>query len=228
MDNTSILSRLTDAVVAGDTENVERTVNEALSAGVDPVEVLRNGLEPGLLILGEKWKNGDVFLPQILMGSESMKTGIALLRPKIGKERSDEVKPLGTVVIGTAYGDMHNIGKNIVTMMLEVAGFNVFNLGESVPPMKFIEKAEELDADIIAISCLLSPSMYYQKDVVSYLNDMGVRDKYWVLIGGGPVTPEWVKEIGADGYAKNAFLAAEVAKSLAKSGGEMNLPIIKV
>jgi methanogenic corrinoid protein MtbC1 len=134
----------------------------------------------------------------------------------------------GGLPISDDDGRRFNEGRHgVVATMLEVAGFEVHDLGVDVPSMKFIEKAEEVKADILALSCLLSPSLYYQRDVILYLKDMGVRDKYWIMVGGGPVTPDWVREIDADGYAKNATQAAEVAELLIKKGKEAGCPIIR-
>ncbi|HJX24351.1 MAG TPA: corrinoid protein [Candidatus Bathyarchaeia archaeon] len=224
MGSANCLNDVNNAVIAGDVEAVEKLVKEALSSGIEPIDVLRNGLERGLTTLGQKWIEGEVFLPHIMLAADAMKAGMVILKPALEKTRSGDALNRGTVVIGTVYGDIHSIGKDFVAMMLEVSGFVVYDLGVSVSPISFVEKAEEVKADIIALSCLLSPSLYYQKDVIAYLKDMGARGKYLIMVGGAPVTQEWIQEIGSDGYARTALEAAEVARQLMKKKREAKLP----
>jgi corrinoid protein of di/trimethylamine methyltransferase len=229
LQSKEILNKLVEAVIDGDSQSVEKIVQKAISSGVDPVKALKDGLQRGIEIIGESWKQGEAFISQVMTAADAMKAGMVILKPKIIEAQGSDkdIQKLGTVVIGTVFGDVHNIGKDIVSTMLEVAGFEVHDLGVDVPTMKFIEKAEEVKADIIALSCLLSPSLYYQKDVITYLKEMGLTKKIKVIVGGGPVTPDWVKEIRADGYAKFASSAVEVAKLLMKKGKTGKIPIIK-
>ena len=147
----------------------------------------------------------------------TLEAGLAILRPKL-LEKAGAKGLKGKVVIGTAYGDIHDIGKNLVSTFISVAGFEVFDLGKDIPPKDYIQKAKEVEADIISISCLVSPSMYYQRDVIELLDAMGIREKYYVIVGGGPITTEWTKQIGSDGYGKYAEDAVKLCEELMASG----------
>jgi methylmalonyl-CoA mutase cobalamin-binding domain/chain len=154
-----------------------------------------------------------------------MKAGVDVLRPTISKEDMTKSRK-GVVVMGTVFGDIHDIGKNLVIAMLEAAGFEVYDIGIDVEPKKFIEKAREVKADIIGMSALLTPTMFSQKDVLELMKAMNVRDDYYVIIGGAPITPEWAKEIGADGYGKYATDAAKVCEILMDKGKEVDKPVV--
>lgn len=223
-----IFERLSKAIVDADEEDARKVAEEAIAAGIDPVRAIKEGLAKGIAVVGEKFRKSEIFLPHVMLASDAMKAAIAVLESRIGSKRMSEVR-LGKVVIGTAFGDIHDIGKNLVATMLSVAGFEVHDLGCDVPVMKFIETAEEVKADIIAISCLLSPSMFSQKDVVNYLKDMGIRGKYYVIVGGGSITPEWAKQIGVDGYGRYADDGTEICIRLVteKPIPPLKEPIVK-
>jgi corrinoid protein of di/trimethylamine methyltransferase len=154
-----------------------------------------------------------MFLPELVMAGEAMKAAVAVLEPELAK-RGTERKMLGKVVLCTVEGDIHEIGKTLVGTMLSATGFQVFDMGVDVPIMKVVEKAREVNADIVAMSALLTTTMVHQKDVIEALEDTGLRDKVKVMVGGAPVTQEWVKQIGADGYSEDAIGAARVARQL--------------
>lgn len=213
MNRLEILNKLAKAVLESNEIGAKRAAEEAIAEGIDPLEAIQEGLAKGMSVIGEKFEKLEVFLPQVMLGAEAMKAAMDVLLPKIAPENLAKAR-LGKVVIGTVSGDIHDIGKNLVATLLSVAGFEVHDLGSDVPAKKFVEKAEEIEADIIALSCLLTPSMFFQKDVISYLNDMGVRDKYYIILGGGAITPEWVGEIRADGWGKYAEDAVKVCKLL--------------
>ncbi|MCL4459633.1 MAG: corrinoid protein [Chloroflexi bacterium] len=223
MDKQDILDRLTKAMVEGDEAEARRASEEAIVAGIDPLEAVKEGGAKGMQIIGERFQNGEAFLPELILAAEAMKASLAVLVPKISAERKGEVS-LGRVVIGTVSGDLHDIGKNLVGAILSAHGFEVYDLGVDVPSRKFIEKAEEVKADFIGLSSLMSTSAYYQKDVIKYLVDMGLRQKYYVVVGGGPVTAEWATEIGADGYARSAAEAPPVFKRLVEGTVQPPLP----
>ncbi|KUO42453.1 MAG: hypothetical protein APU95_00710 [Hadesarchaea archaeon YNP_N21] len=224
--SSEILEKLANAVITGDVDEARKVAEEALKANVDPLEAIKNGLAKGMDVIGKKFHNFEVFLPEVMLAADAMKAGIEILRPYLSAESAAKMSK-GKVVIGTVFGDIHDIGKNLVAAMLEAAGFEVYDLGTDCPSTKFVEKAEEVKADIIAMSSLMVTSMFYQKEVVDFLKDAGEREKYWVMVGGGPVTPEWAKEIGAEGYGRFADDAVEVAKTLIEAGDKVALPVIR-
>jgi len=223
MNETEILERLSKAVFDGNEGEAAKAAQDALTAGMDPVKAIE-GLKEGMKILGEKWKSFEVFLPEVLLGADAMKAAMVVLTPRL--ERA-ALGRLGTVVIGTSWGDIHDIGKNLVVAYLGVAGFIVIDLGTDVSPKAFIKAAQENDTDIIAISSLITSSMFYMEDVIKDLKNMGVRDKYWVIIGGGPTHPDFAEKIKADGWGMHATDGVEVAKQLVSEGEEVKRPVIK-
>jgi corrinoid protein of di/trimethylamine methyltransferase len=221
-----IFEKLAKSVIDGNEDSARKAAQEALDAKVDPLEAIKNGFARGMDVVGKKFHDFEIFLPEVILAADAMKAGIEVLRPRMSAESMAKASR-GKVVIGTVFGDIHDIGKNLVAVMLEAGGFEVHDLGTDCPSTKFVEKAKEVKADIIAMSSLMVTSMYYQKEVLDYLKDTGTRDRHWVMVGGGPVTPEWTKEIGADGYGKFADDAVEVAKTLMEKGTEVVRPVIK-
>ena len=207
------LKAISQAVMDGRKKIVEQLVNEALAEGVPAAEVLNDGLVVGMTELGELFKNGEVYVPEVLVAARAMKAGTAILKPLL---QADNVQSLGTVAIGTVEGDLHDIGKNLVGMMLEGVGFTVIDLGENVSPDSFVNAAKE-GADIIGMSALLTTTMPMMATTIKALEDAGVRDKVKVMIGGAPVTQDYADQIGADGYSADAASAAELAKRLIAS-----------
>jgi len=220
-----ILGSLTNAVICGDEKAARKAAENVVSTGIDPLSAIKEGLMKGMSIVGEKWQRFEIYLPDVMLAAEAAKATMAVLKPKIVKEKMAEMK-VGTVVIGTILGDIHDIGKTLVAMMLEVAGFEVHDLGRDVSPQKFIEKAKELDADIIAISTLMSPCIVSIEDVITDLKNMGDRHKYWIIIGGAATSPDWAKKIAADGYGRTSGDAVRVAKILVEKGNEVVRPVI--
>ena len=207
----TILEELTNSVIEGDKEAVTAAVNKALAEKVDPMDIIQKGLTPGISIVGDRFEKMEMYLPEMIMSAEAMKAGVEITKPHI---KGGSIKQEGVVVIGTVQGDVHDIGKNIVAFYLDVSGFTVYDLGSEVSIHTFVEKAEEKQADIIAISALLSSTMTYMPDVIQELKLMGIRDKYIVMLGGGAVTPEWATKIGADGSGADFAEAARIAKEL--------------
>lgn len=207
------LKAISQAVMDGRKKIVEQLVNEALAEGVPASEVLNDGLVVGMTELGELFKNGEVYVPEVLVAARAMKAGTAILKPLL---QADNVQSLGTVAIGTVEGDLHDIGKNLVGMMLEGVGFTVVDLGENVSPDSFVNAAKE-GANIIGMSALLTTTMPMMATTIKALEDAGVRDKVKVMIGGAPVTQDYADQIGADGYSADAASAAELAKRLIAS-----------
>jgi|YelNatPaOPRAMG01_1025707.scaffolds.fasta_scaffold12729_5 trimethylamine corrinoid protein len=206
-----IYVKLRDAVVSYDVDAVVKYSNEVIAKGLDPLEAIEKGLAVGARIVGDKFDKLEIYLAELIMAADAIKAGLDVLLPAIPK---GETPRRGVVVIGTAQGDIHEIGKNIVAALLRAYGFDVYDLGVDVPPLRFIEKAEEVKADIIAISALMTSTIIGQRDVIEYLRALGKRDKYIVMVGGGPVTREWAEEIGADGWAETASEAVQVALTL--------------
>jgi len=209
-----IFGKLCEAVVACNIDAVVKAAKETIEKEVDPVSAIENGLSKGARIIGDKFEKLEIFLPELLISADAMKAGLDILLAKIPKDKSLKK---GTVVCGTVKGDIHEIGKKILAALLRANGFEVYDLGSDVPTSKFIEEAGKVGADIIGLSALMSSTMGAQKDVIDYLNAVGEREKYIVMVGGGPTTQEWADEIGADGYAKTAPEAVKLALQLIKS-----------
>ena len=202
---------LWDAVENGDNVYADKRVQEAIDADIDPRVILDDGLFPGFDLQADRFSAQVIFIPEMLITARAMKAGLSLIRPLLA---AMALKPLGTFVMGTVLGDMHDIGQSIVTIMLENAGFNVINLGTDVHPDKFIETAVEEKADLVGFSALLSTTVYYQKVTIDEFEKAGHRDKVHILIGGAPTSQEWADECGADGWGKDAVDAVRLAVKL--------------
>ena len=198
------------AVKDGRKKIVEQLVKDALAEGVSAESILNEGLIVGMTELGEMFKTGEVYVPEILVAARAMKAGTTILKPLLVDAN---VQSLGTVAIGTVKGDLHDIGKNLVGMMLEGNGFTVVDLGEDVDPEKFVEAVKN-GAQAIGMSALLTTTMPNMQMTIQALKDAGLRDKVKVLVGGAPITQEFADQIGADGYSTDAASAAELAKKL--------------
>jgi len=206
MTEKEILERLSQAIIDGNEEAAKKAAEEAVKAKINISVVFKEGIEKGMAVISEKFRNHEIFLPSVMLAADAMKSAIDILNPS--KEELDKRK-VGTVVIGTTYGDIHDIGKTIVAVMLTLAGFEVHDLGVDVTPKTFVDKADEVKADIIATSSLMSPSMHYTRDVIELLKARGIREKYKVIFGGGAVFQEYAMKIGGDGYG---YLAEDGVK----------------
>ena len=204
------LNQITEAVIKGEEQEVVGLVQKALSAGNKPGDVLKS-LIGGMDVVGERMQSGDMFIPEVLMSARSMSAAVDILKPLLGEEA---VSAVGKVVIGTVKGDLHDIGKNLVKMMLESAGFEVTDLGVDVTPEKFVQAVQEKSADLVALSALLTTTMPMMKVTIDALIENGVREKVKVLVGGAPLTQKFAEAIGADGYAADAGSATQLAKGL--------------
>ncbi|MGQ9788997.1 MAG: corrinoid protein [Candidatus Hadarchaeaceae archaeon] len=213
MTKEEILGELREGILTYDEERVRKAAKKVLEDGIDPFIAIKEGLTPAINEIGEKFERMEIFLPHLTMAAKAMEAGVAILEPALDKSQGNKVKQ-GKVVIGTVQGDIHSIGKNIVMMMLKAAGFEVIDLGVDVAVDKFVEAAERENADIIAASALMSFTKVMQRDLVEYMESVGARKKYRLMVGGGPVNEEWAREIGADGYAEDAIKAVKVAKDL--------------
>jgi 5-methyltetrahydrofolate--homocysteine methyltransferase len=203
------LDNLAHAVSDADEVNTLRLVTSLLNAGISPNTILVEGLTKGLTLLGASWEEGDAFLADVLCAIDAFYEGLAVIEPYLQDEKAE---PLGKIVIGTVAGDIHSIGKNIVATLFMLNGFEVNDLGEDVSPEQFIDAIQAEHADILALSCLVSTSLPAMTATIQYLQEQGLRNDIKVMVGGPPVTPEFVDKIGADLYAQDAFEAFKVAK----------------
>ncbi len=200
-----------DALVNLDEQRLLQLVNDALENGTPAGEILNNGLIAGMDIVGEKMENEDMFIPEVLMAAQTMGKGVEILKPLLGEE---DVSARGTVVIGTVKGDLHDIGKNLVAMMMESAGLTVHNIGVDIEPAAFISEIKEKGANIVCLSALLTTTMPMMKQTVDGIVESGMRDDVKIMVGGAPVTQAFADEIGADAFAPDAGSAAKTAKAL--------------
>jgi 5-methyltetrahydrofolate--homocysteine methyltransferase len=204
-----LTKQISELVQSGRARNIKEVVQKALDVGVDPEEILNDALLAGMMAVGEKFKRDEVFVPDVLIAARAMNYGIAVIEPMLLEIGT---KPVGRAVIGTVQGDLHDIGKNLVSMMLKAAGFEVYDIGVDQSAEAFYEKAEEVGADVIGMSALLTTTMPYMGEVIRHLEEKGVRDKYIIMVGGAPVTDSFAAQIGADYYTPDATACAECAK----------------
>ena len=200
---------IADTLKAGNAPKVKELVQAAIAEGVDPSAIVNNALIIGMGEIGVLFKNNEVYVPEVLIAARAMHAGLNVLKPLLVEQ---DIQPIGTVALGTVKGDLHDIGKNLVGMMLEGAGLKVLDLGIDVSPEKFIEAIKNNKVDVIALSALLTTTMPGMKDTIEAIKAAGLRDTVKIMIGGAPVTQNYADEIGADGYAADAASAADVAK----------------
>jgi len=205
------LQAIADNVIKGQAPAVTEGVQQAQDEGVPVQDILHQGLIAGMDVVGQKFKNNEFYIPEVLIAARAMKGGMELIRPKLIEEK---VEPLGRVSIGTVKGDLHDIGKNLVAMMLEGAGFEVIDLGVDVSPEAFVDSVKEQGAQIICMSALLTTTMPSMQTTVDAVQEAGLQDSVNVMIGGAPITQDYADKIGANGYAPDAASAAEIAKEL--------------
>ena len=214
MQKEEIFKDLFDSVVEMDEQKAKDTATLLIKESYSPLEGVEKGLAKGMKVMGKKFSELDgVFIPELVMASRAFNSAMTILKPHILSDSSGKSKSTqkGTVLIGTVKGDIHKIGKDIVAILLETAGFDVHNIGEDVSTSTFIEEAGRVDADIIALSSLLTTTMASQKDLIDILKETGQREKYLVMIGGAPISQKWADEIGADIYGENAERAVSLA-----------------
>jgi 5-methyltetrahydrofolate--homocysteine methyltransferase len=205
------LQAIAENIIKGQAPKVQELVTQALKEGVPVRDILHQGLIAGMNVVGDKFKNNEFYVPEVLIAARAMKQGMALIRPRLIEEK---VEPVGRAAIGTVKGDLHDIGKNLVAMMLEGAGFEVIDLGIDVPPEKFIGAVKEKGAQVICMSALLTTTMPSMQTTIEAVKEAGLGSKVAVMIGGAPVTQAYADQIGASGYAPDAASAAEKAKEL--------------
>lgn len=204
-----LLKKLSEDVQSGNVNGVTEGIEKGLEEGVTPRDLLYEGLMDGMNIIGEKFKKNEVFVPEVLIAARAMNAGMDILKPKLIETG---VESVGKVVIGTVKGDLHDIGKNLVKMMMEGAGFEVIDLGTDVSPEDYVKAVKENEADVLGLSALLTTTMPQMENTVKALEEAGIRDDVLVMIGGAPVTDKYAEDIGADAYAKDAATAATLAR----------------
>lgn len=206
---------ITEGIIGGEPESVVALTRKALESGLQPLEIINQGLVAGMNIAGEKFARGEFFLPHLLIAAKGMQAAMELLEPELSA-RKQVHEAVGTVVIGTVQGDIHEIGKSLVGTMLSANGFKVHDLGVDVPSEDFVAKVRETGADMLGLSALLTTTMIGQREVIESLVQAGIRDQVKVIVGGAPVSQAWADEISADAYAGNAMGAVEVARRMLK------------
>jgi 5-methyltetrahydrofolate--homocysteine methyltransferase len=212
-----ILSTISTAIIEGNLDDMVELTEDALDEGLDAQEILNQGLMPGMDYVGVEFKAGNMFVPEVLRSARAMQASMEVLKPLLAESG---VKMVGKVLLGTVKGDLHDIGKNLVGMMCEGAGFEVEDLGKDVAPESFVEAVKKFEPDVLGMSALLTTTMRAMEHTIKALEEAGVRDQVKVMIGGAPVTQSFADQIGADGYASNAASAAEMAKKLVGKGKE--------
>jgi corrinoid protein of di/trimethylamine methyltransferase len=206
--------KMSQTILDGDAEAAAALAAEAVAAGIDPQQVIAEGYMPGLNQVGAAFACGESYLPELVMAGEAMKAAVAALEPEM-QRRGSQRQSLGKVVLATVEGDIHEIGKSLVGTLLSSSGFQVFDLGVNVKAAAIVEKARVENADIVALSALLTTTMVRQREVIAALDEAGLRPQVKVMVGGAPVTDEWVSRIGADGTSRDAIGAVQVARRLA-------------
>jgi corrinoid protein of di/trimethylamine methyltransferase len=210
-----LLKAMAQSIIDGEADDAADLAKQSIEAGMDPLESITEGYLVGVNEVGESFACGNVFLPELVMAGEAMKAAIAVLEPEL-KKRGTARNILGKVVLATVEGDIHEIGKSLVGTMLTAAGFEVYDLGVNVPADRIIDKVQEVDADIVGLSALLTTTMVRQKEVIEAMDKLGLRKKTRVMVGGAPVTSDWVQKIEADGYSEDAIGAVATARTLMK------------
>jgi len=207
----AILEDLAAEVVKGDADAAKNLTEEALNQNTSAGDILNLGLVAGMNVISQQFKNNEIFIPEVLVAARAMKAGMQIIRPLLAEAK---VESLGKIIIGTCGGDLHDIGKNIVAMLLEGAGYEVIDLGADVPKEKFLEYAEKENPDVLGMSALLTTTMVFMKGMVEALEESGLKEKVKVIIGGAPITQSYADEIRADGYAPDAASAVDLVKAV--------------
>jgi corrinoid protein of di/trimethylamine methyltransferase len=210
---TETLKQLQEAVILGEPDQARKLAAQVLEGGIVPLTAIEEALNPAMQVIGDRFECGECFIPDLMMAAEAMKGAMAVFEPAL-MARQEQRQVLGTVVIGTVEGDIHEIGKSLVATMLSAAGFQVHDLGVDVPAGEFVERVQETGANVVGLSALLTTTMRNQEAVIEALKEAGLREQVLVIIGGAPTSPEWAQTIGADAHAENANEAVGVVKQL--------------
>ncbi len=213
MEKAELMEKLTGVVLDGSEEEAKALARQVIADGVDPLEAIEQGFSRGMTIIGERFESGEAYLPELLMAANNFNAAMDVLKPEIEAQKK-QVAKMGKILIGTVKGDVHTIGKDIVASVLDTGGFEVVDMGVDNPSLRIVQEAEKAKADVIALSSMMTTTMTAQKEVIELLKERNIRDKYIVIVGGGPVTQEWADKIGADGYGKSAIAAVDLVKGL--------------
>ncbi len=208
-----LFDAMSQSIIDGEAEDAARLAAQAIEQGIPPLEAINRGFVPGMDTVGAGYHSGELFLPDLVLAAEAMKSGMAVLEPELARLGAGR-EVLGKIVIGTVQGDIHDIGKTLVATMLSTGGFEVYDLGVSVPVKAFVDKAKETGAQMVAMSALLTTTMVRQREVIEALEAAGLRPGVKVMVGGAPVTRRWAEQIGADGFSEDAIGAVVLAKQL--------------
>ncbi len=211
MSEKEILQQLYESVLQGDAAKAVEAAQQALDAGISPLQAIEKGMTPAIQEVGDRFGKGEMFLPEMVTSADAMEAALGILEPFF---EGDEGSKKGKVLIGTVQGDIHDIGKNIVIALLKVNGFDVIDIGRDIASTDFVDKAVDLGVEVIGLSGLLTTSLPMMRDIIQMLDDDGVRDQYKVIIGGGPTSQEYADEIGADGYGETAYSAVQLCNEL--------------
>jgi 5-methyltetrahydrofolate--homocysteine methyltransferase len=210
----SVLSKISSCVIEGNMNNIQDLTNQALEEGISAKDILDQGLMPGMDHVGVEFKAGNMFVPEVLRSAKTMGSSMEILKPILAETG---VEMIGKVILGTVKGDLHDIGKNLVGMMCEGAGFEVIDLGKDISPEQFVDAIKEYNPDIVGMSALLTTTMRTMESTIKSIEEAGLRDKVKIMVGGAPVTNDFAEKIGADAYASNAATAAEMATKFIKA-----------
>ena len=213
MGNEEGIGKLKEAISAGEEGDAAEAAKRLAEKGMTPLDIIKNSITPALDKVGEAFENGEAYLPELMLAGDAARAALDVILKDISGEEEGVARP-GKVVIGTIFGDAHDIGKNIVIALLAAYGMRVIDLGINVPVKDYVEAATMEEADIIAVSSLITTSLPYQREIINQLKDRGMRDRFFVIVGGGPVTPEWTEQIGADGYGRDAKDAVSLVQAL--------------
>jgi corrinoid protein of di/trimethylamine methyltransferase len=210
----TLFEKMADAVIRRSKEDCVGLASQALEEGIEPIEAIQEGYAKGMETVGNEFESGRIYLPEMMESAEAMNAAVDVFKPAMQSKGSGKLATRGTVLLATIQGDMHDIGKNIVRLLLSGSGFEVIDLGKDVPVSRIIEEAEAKDVDIIGLSALMTTTMGYMPALIKELDEMGIRQSFKVMVGGAPVTEEWAAKIGSDGYAENAVGAVRIASEL--------------
>lgn len=213
MDKKEILEKLAAVVIDGTEEEAKALALAVVAGKIDPLEAIEQGLSKGMVTVGGQFDSGEAYLPELLMAAASFNAAMAVLKPEIEAQKKQMAK-MGKILIGTVKGDVHSIGKDIVASVLDTSGFEVVDMGVDNSSLNIIQEAEKIQADVIALSSLMTTTMPGQKEVIDTLKEMGLREKYLIIVGGGPVNQEWADRIGADGFGRSAIDSVALVKGL--------------
>lgn len=210
-----LFERISTSLIEGEPDSTVELTRQAIEAGLEPLDIVDQGLAPGMEVVGDKFQSGEYFLPHLIIAASGMQQAMELLEPEL-RSRQQVVEVAGTVVIGTVSGDIHEIGKSLVATMLSANGFQVHDLGVDVSTETFVSKVRETGANLLGLSALLTTTMMVQREIIEALAEAGIRDQVKVIVGGAPISKEWADSIGADGHAEDAVGAVELAKRLVR------------